>query len=106
MSNVFQTSVILLALFNDPRWYLGYFLLIGLTSFSIITFCFGTAIEYMNDVLYSEVWNINWYFLSNSEQKKVMFLLMVTQNPVIFTIGKFAQSNVHTLLMVITHMGM
>lgn len=101
MSNVFQTSCILLAIFNDSSWYLGYFLFIGLTSFSIVSFLFGTAIEYMNDLLCSEVWNIYWYYLPKSEQEKVMFLLMVTQNPVIFTIGKFAQSNVHTLLMVV-----
>lgn len=62
----------------------------GLTTFSVISFLFGTAMDYMNDSLCEEVWNIYWNFLPKSEQEKVMFLLMVTQNPVVFTIGKFA----------------
>lgn len=100
LSTVFGVVITLVAIQSRKDFIPGYVIGIALTINLLLGFTFGTILQIKSEQLTDAIYDLTWYLLPCSEQKKIVLFLMASQNPIIITCGKFCVANLSTFLQV------
>ncbi|XP_053688931.1 odorant receptor 67d-like [Sabethes cyaneus] len=96
LSLVLVTSLFAVVMLS---WYQGY-VFIAFVSYQMFFGCFlGTILEWKNEQLQREIYNILWYKLENSQQMLLRFMLLSAQDSITLTVI-FGNLNIPTFLQV------
>lgn len=99
-SSVFMIVVILVAITNQSDFLPGYVLGATVSINLLLGFTFGTILQMKGEDLCNAIYELSWYLLTCSEQKKVLLMLMASQSPTVITCGKYCTADLSAYLQV------
>ncbi|XP_030371670.1 putative odorant receptor 83c [Scaptodrosophila lebanonensis] len=98
LTSAMSTTISIFIMLTSEPWPMGYFYL-PLSYYSLIVYCIlGTQIEYDNDEICYEMYNISWYRMTVNQRKMVRLMIMASQQPKTYKIMSVIPLTVSTAL--------